>query len=170
MKKIMLTALFAVVVLVSTNAQNFGVTAGYLNMEAKVKGDGESIGVDDSGFYVGGFARIPVSEVLDFQPGLQYASIDGDSFLLIPLLLSYKVAEKFNLNGGGQFDYVLEDAEGMKKMGIGLAFGGSFDITPAVALEARYSLGLNNRLKDEWGGNDITVKFNTFQVGLAYKF
>lgn len=170
MKKNLLTALAVLAVVVAAYAQNIGVTAGYLNMEGKIKGDGMSIGVDDSGFYLGAFTSIKLNETFDFQPGIEYASVGSDSFLLIPLLFKYSVVEKFNLSAGGQFDYILEDVEDMKKVGIGFSFGLGYDITKKMAVNVDYSLGLNDRLKGELEGEGVSVKFNTFKAGLAYKF
>ena len=82
------------------------------------------------------------------------------------------VAEKFSILAGPQLDLLLdEDADGIKKFGIGLGAGLAYDITDKFIIDARYVLGLSNRLEDNnFGGVEVDTKFNYVQFGLGYKF
>ena len=177
MKKIILSALtlFTVVFLThaqdddkaSTTTTNFGIKAGYSTIAVKLKVDGGGSASDDvSGFYVGGFVEINVAEKFAIQPELVYASYSesgGSS------------EEKLEIFAGPQFDYFTneEDAEGLKRLGLGLTLGAGYKVTDNITLDARYSFGLSDRIEDgidELEGFDVEARFSYFQVGLGYTF
>lgn len=189
MKKLLLSATLAVLGLTLGNAQDndtvttettFGIKAGYSTVALKVSVDGGGSATEDlSGFYFGGFAEINLSEKFDLQPELVYGtySEDGESsgVLLVPILAKYKANDQFSLFAGPQFDYLTneEDSEGLKRLGLGLALGAAFDITEQVILDARYSIGLTDRIDgglDGFEEFDIETKFSYFQVGIGYRF
>jgi len=188
MKKIILSVVVICTSLFSSSAQddtvtstdvNYGVKAGYTTTILKVTLDGDSASDDVSGFYIGAFAEIGLSEKFSIQPEVQYAtySQDGAStgILLVPVLAKYNPDDKFSLFAGPQFDYLInkEDSEGFKRLGFGLALGASYDIAENVILDIRYTLGLSNRLDgdlEDFEEFDFKVKFNYFQVGLGYRF
>lgn len=94
-------------------------------------------------------------------------------FLLLPILFKYKPVNELGLYAGPQFDYLLneEDSELLKRLGLGIALGLSYDITKNVILDTRYTFGLLNRLEDnDFFRENINVVFNYFQIGLAYRF
>lgn len=186
MKKVSILAVLFVSLVMSLNAQDtkFGATAGYNSLIASVKFDGISASDNVSGFYVGVFADIKTSEKFHIQPEVQYVNSrqDGESgnSLVIPLMGKFNVSEQFSLLFGPQLDFILKESDGVKKTGIGLSAGMSYDITNKVFASARYSLGLNNRLDDdafvfpdEDSGidpSDIKTKFNFLQIGLGFRF
>ncbi|MFC0604830.1 porin family protein [Winogradskyella pulchriflava] len=188
MKKIILSVIVAFCSIFTVNAQDenvitntevsYGVKAGYNSFVARASADGNSVSVDESGFYFGIFADFAVSDKFNIQPELQYVVITGDgdngNVLVVPILGKYAVSEKFNLLAGPQLDYVLDDdAEGLKRLGVGLALGLAFDINENFIIDLRYSLGISNRLDiddDDFGDQDVKVKFNYVQVGLGYRF
>lgn len=188
MKKISILVLLFVSVLTSLNAQDtkFGATAGYNSLIASVKFDGISASDNVSGFYIGLFADIQTSEKFHVQPEIQYVNSrqDGESgnSLVVPIMVKYMASEQFSLLFGPQLDFILEESDGVKKMGVGLSAGLSYDITEKVFASVRYSLGLNNRLEDDAviftdGGedpginaSDIKTKFNFLQIGLGFRF
>ena len=190
MKKIILSALtlFTVVFLThaqdddkaSTTTTNFGIKAGYSTIAVKLKVDGGGAASDDvSGFYVGGFVEINVAEKFAIQPELVYASYSesggSSGVLLVPILAKYKPEEKLEIFAGPQFDYFTneEDAEGLKRLGLGLTLGAGYKVTDNITLDARYSFGLSDRIEDgidELEGFDVEARFSYFQVGLGYTF
>lgn len=134
--------------------------------------DGVSASESASGFYLGLFAEFDVSEKFKIQPELLYAatSKDGETGneIVVPVMGKYYVSEKFNIQAGPQFDYIVDESEGVNKLGLGLGLGLGLDISDKVFASTRYSLGLTNRLQDAPSG--LTTRFNTFQVGLGYRF
>lgn len=164
----------------STTSTNFGIKAGYSTIAVKVKADGGGSASDNiSGFFVGGFAEINVSEKFAIQPELVYASYsesgENSGVLLVPVLAKYKPEEKLEIFAGPQFDYFTneEDAEGLKRLGLGLALGAGYKVADNITLDARYSFGISDRIEDgidELEGFDVEARFSYFQVGLAYTF
>ena len=187
MRKIILSSILVISALFTANAQDenttstdasFGIKAGYNSFIARASADGNSASASTSGFYVGVFADIQISEKFNIQPELQYILISDDgengNILNIPIMAKYKVAEKFSLLAGPQLDYILDDdSEGLKKLGIGLAAGLAVDISNKLFVDMRYSFGLSDRLENaeaDFGTSDVKVKFNYLQVGLGYRF
>jgi opacity protein-like surface antigen len=83
-------------------------------------------------------------------------------------MAKYYVSEKFNIQAGPQFDFIADDSDGANKFGVGLGFGVGYDISEKIFAATRYSLGLSNRIQDAPSG--ISSKFNTFQIGVGYRF
>lgn len=188
MKKLLLLVMFVGLGFSNVNAQDddtksktskFGVKAGYSSFGLKVKVEGQSESESVSGFYLGVFGEFKISDKFDLQPELIYSSYsdDGESsgILHVPIMVKYNIDERFAVLFGPQLDYLLEkdDAEGLNRLGVGLAAGLEFDITDEIFLDARYSFGLVDRLKDDLPGFeifDIKTYFNYLHVGLGYRF
>lgn len=174
MKKVLFIAVVALLGLGNVNAQQptYGVTAGFHNLSIKASGNGLSVSSDGQGYFVGFFADFNVSENFNIQPEVHFASAyqDGESAneIIVPIMAKYFVSEKFNVQAGPQIDFITEESDGLNKFGVGIAFGAGFDFTENIFVATRYSLGLNNRLENAPSGT--SVKFNTFQVGLGYRF
>ncbi|MBU2927241.1 porin family protein [Winogradskyella psychrotolerans] len=170
MKKLFLCAALAVCSFASVDAQevSFGVTAGFLSGDAKVEYGGEEISYSDSGFYFGGVADIGISEEFHIQPELLYATIDGSSALMLPIMAKYYVAEGFNIQAGPQFVFSLEETgDDYSSIEIDLGIGVGYDINENFFIEARYALQLNNSYT---GDEDLTAKANYINVGVGYNF
>ena len=172
MKKILLIAAIAVCGMFSANAQdvNFGVKAGYLNASGEIEFEGVSVSSSESGFYLGALVDLGISDNFHVQPELLYGNAGEGSFLFIPVLAKYYIAESgFSIMAGPQGTLDLEDGgEGYNSFGIDVAFGVAYDINENFFVDARYSLELTNRFSD--GGDDFSGHINTFQIGLGYKF
>jgi opacity protein-like surface antigen len=159
-----------------------GIKAGYNSFIARASFGGTTSSASVSGYYAGLFADITTSEKFHIQPELFFAqaSQDGDSgnMLILPIMGKYYIIKQLNIQVGPQLDYILDDSEGIKKLGIGLGAGLAYDINKSFLLEARYSFGLTNRLEDLdlseidpiLSGFDIKSKFNFFQIGVGYRF
>ena len=83
-------------------------------------------------------------------------------------MLKYHVSQKFNLQAGPQLDYLLSDSEGLNAIGFGLGFGAGYDFSEKIFVSTRYALGLSNRFADAPFG--ISLKLDTFKIGLGYRF
>ncbi|QTD37552.1 outer membrane beta-barrel protein [Polaribacter batillariae] len=182
MKKILMLSLVLFLGLNKLNAQkstSYGITAGYHNLTSKVSASNlennltVSNGLD--GYYVGFFLESKISEKLSFQPEVQFSQIfnEGESLnsIIIPMYLKYYVDTKLSLQGGALLDIVLDkdqDEEG-KVFGVGLGLGLGYDVSDKILLSTKYSFGLNNRISTDRVEN-LTVRFNFFQIGLGYRF
>jgi hypothetical protein len=96
MKKVLFIAVVALLGLGNLNAQDakFGAVAGYHNLSMKVSEDSASVSVDGNGFYVGVSGEFTLSETLNLQTELQYASASqGDSanLIVLPILAKYYI-------------------------------------------------------------------------------
>lgn len=136
-------------------------------------GDGDSDG--KTGFYVGGFVDLSISEKFHIQPELLYSSEGADKasidYIRIPVMAKYYVAEGFNLQAGPNVGFKVateNDAldEFTKSTDFGLGLGAAYDLPMGLIIEARYNLGLAN-ISDVSG---FDSKNTGFQVGLGYKF
>ena len=178
MKKSLIVAAITVLGFTTVNAQEpaFGLKTGFNSLSLRASADGVSASESASGFYVGAFGDFQISEKFNIQPELQFISVSEDgessSVLALPIMAKVNVAEKFSILAGPQLDLLLdEDADGIKKFGIGLGAGLAYDITDKFIIDARYVLGLSNRLEDNnFGGVEVDTKFNYVQFGLGYKF
>ncbi|KGO89520.1 porin family protein [Flavobacterium suncheonense] len=136
-------------------------------------GDGDSDG--KTGFFVGGFADISISEKFHIQPEVLYSSEGADKasidYIRIPVMAKYYVAEGFNLQAGPNIGFKVateNDAvdESTKSTDFGLGLGAAYDLPMGLIIEARYNLGLAN-ISDVSG---FDSKNTGFQIGLGYKF
>ena len=169
MKKLFVTAL-AVFTFVAVDAQtDFGLTAGYSSNSVK---DGDS----GSGFNIGAFVDLGISDSFSVQPELVYtnSSFDGDSYNLFSVnaMAKFNVSEDFSILAGPQFGFAsgeIPDAldtlfgDDFSSMNIQLAVGLAYSFSENIFAQARYGFMLN----DHVDGAD--VKVNTFSVGLGYK-
>ena len=74
----------------------------------------------------------------------------------MPLLAKYSFTEEFHAIAGPSLNYFLDAEEDQFKVNVD--FGGSYDITDEIDLNAKYSLGFG----------DVSV--NGFFIGAGYKF
>lgn len=196
MKKVLLSAV-AVMAFMSVSAQEtrFGVKAG-ANLTT-FTGDVEDL---DSkvGFHVGGFAEIKLTDKFAVQPEILFSTQGAKekesspfgsfeyktnlSYLNIPVMAKYYVAEKFSLEAGPQIGFLLsakakfdgggesgdEDIkDGLKSIDFGVNFGAGYDFTENVSVGLRYNLGLSNISDSEGDGK---VKNSVFSLSVGYKF
>lgn len=212
MKKLLFAAIAVFTFGANAQDMNFGAKAG-LNVTT-LTGD-----VQDTnsliGAHAGVFAEFKISDKFSFQPELLF-SMQGAkeeysetetfggttytyneesklklSYINIPLMAKYYVAEKFSLEAGPQIGFLIsakadyetsETAGGtttsesasvdvkdnFKGIDFGLNFGFGYDFTEKLSAGARYNLGLSNI--NDVDGSSAEVKNAGFQISLGYKF
>ncbi|WP_121666648.1 porin family protein [Mesonia aquimarina] len=172
MKKLFLTAVVVAMGVFTAQSQtvDFGVKAGFLNVQAEIETPDGDVSNSEAGFLIGGLVDIGVSENFHVQPELLYGNAGEGSALFIPILAKYYIADSgFAILAGPQGTLDLEEAvEGVNTFGIDATFGASYDITENFFIDARYSFELTNRFKD--GGDDFKGHINSLQIGVGYKF
>lgn len=175
MKKLLLTAALAVIGFTNVNAQDttFGALAGLSILSPEVDGgDVDS----ETGFHIGAFAELGISDTFSLQPELTYAMAGDISMFSINAIAKYHVSEKFNIQAGPQVGFAggddidaIEDALGddFTKLNLQLAVGIGYDITENIFAQARYGFQLNDHFT---GDEDFGIKINTITVGVGYRF
>jgi opacity protein-like surface antigen len=196
MKKLLLSAIIAVLGLTSLQAQEvtFGAKAG-VNF-ANLSGD-----LDDAdskiAFHVGGVAEIKITEKFSVQPELLYSALGAKyeeedysekinlDYISIPLLAKYYIAEGFSVEAGPQIGFLIsakseyeETFEGettkgtedlkdfIKGSNLGLNFGLGYKLNNGLNFGTRYGLGLSNIAKEE----GVDIKTIVFQLSVGYMF
>ncbi|MGV3460125.1 MAG: hypothetical protein ACO1N9_06690 [Flavobacterium sp.] len=162
MKKLFFTAMLVLGAL-NLNAQEtkFGVKAGADFATVKVEytnpftGTKSTVSGSETGFFVGGFAQIGITESFSFQPEFFYVGISDSNMLTMPILGKYSFG-KFSAMAGPDLNYLLDAEEDEFK--IGISVGAEFDITENFLASARYSIGMGN------------VSISGLFVGAGYKF
>jgi hypothetical protein len=143
----------------TANAQKdtkFGVKAGVDFASAKVTVLGTSVTSSETGFFVGGFATLGISEKFAIQPEVLYVAISDLNSFQVPVLARYTFAEKFSALAGPSFNYYSDFEEDKFKVNIDL--GATYDITENIDVNAKYSIGFG----------DIAV--SGLFVGAGYRF
>tara|TARA_B100001146_G_scaffold222761_1_gene235849 strand:- start:60127 stop:60648 length:522 start_codon:yes stop_codon:yes gene_type:complete len=149
---------------------SFGVTAGYVNGNAKLTIMGDKNSEGQSGLYGGITINNEITEKLHFAADLVFMSIDGSNFLQAPLMIKFYPVNKFYLQAGPQITYTLEEIfEDFTKFNIGAGAGVGFDITSKVYVNAKYVFQLNNYFNGP-DNAQITSKIDFFNAGLGYRF
>lgn len=185
MKKILITAI-AVFGFSFANAQEtkFGVKAG-MNL-SNITGDNTDENDMKVGFHAGAFVNIGVSDKFSVQPEILYSmqgAKDNDgsldlSYLNIPIMARYLIAEKFSLEAGPQIGILMSaksksDGGGdvdvkdfLNTTDIGIGVGAAYDITENIGVGLRYTLGVSNINKE---GDDSNNNSN-IGISLGYRF
>jgi opacity protein-like surface antigen len=170
MKKVFLLLIIAVFAIGSMSAQNFGVKAGVDIASVKAKFEGVSVSSSETGFYIGAFTEIEVSESFSFQPEALFVSISDLNQIHIPLMAKFPVSEEFNILAGPTLGLLLDAGEGTKSLNYGIEAGAAYDISEEFFVEARYNLGLADLSEggDDFG--DASLKLSGFFIGAGYRF
>ncbi|MDD7886989.1 porin family protein [Flavivirga sp. 57AJ16] len=170
MKKLLLCAAMAVFGLSTMNAQEtkFGVKAGADFASNRVKTNMFTITASETGFYVGGFAEIGISDTFAFQPEVLYVSVDDLNQISIPLMAKFGVSEKLDVLAGPALGILLDTEDEQKSFNYGIEAGAAYDINEELFVEARYNIGLANLIKDAPSGS--SSKLSGLFVGLGYRF
>jgi opacity protein-like surface antigen len=207
MKRIILTVM-TVMAFGFANAQDvkFGAKGG-LNI-SNFSGDTDGLDLKSRvGFNVGGFVEIKLSDKLTIQPELLYSTQGAKadnaevelnnavytadvefnlSYINIPVMFKYYVAEKFNIEAGPQIGFLTsaktktsvvgfngsneQDVKDIfESIDFGLNLGAGYDFTEHFSAGVRYNLGLSNIAKTE-DGDDSKLHNGVFSLSIGYKF
>lgn len=185
MKKIALTIIFALFVVLSVSAQNkvgFGLKAG-LNTAMEWAGEGSS----DTriGLNAGIFVEIPVANRLDIQPELLYSMQGGvtgdvtDKFDYVNLPIIFKIyvneARSFSIDVGPQVGYMISGKisigsrtidmyNDLNKVDVAICLGATYKITQNFHANLRFNFGVLKLVDDVENRNGVG------QLGLSYRF
>ncbi|MGJ8593290.1 MAG: outer membrane beta-barrel protein [Aquaticitalea sp.] len=178
----------------TSNKKNvqFGISLGYIGAFAKstveIDQDNTSISSENSegGISIGLSANIKLSQKFYLQPSAQYAFVDDETFLFVPVMLKYDVANGFNLMAGPQGSFSFGDKQGLpiNTFGLDASFGAGYDFNEHFYLEARYAFELTNRTPDGIKESsldgidplistqtiDLKTKLNSIHVTIGYRF
>lgn len=155
---------------------SFGIKGGINALAIKTVNENSDSVYKKSGFYFGAFVNIPSSEFFSIQPEVNYASgeytyNDNINLLHIPVLLKFEIGNGFSGYIGPEsvillsLDDPLEDK--FNTFMFGFTFGGTYNFTEDFSLEMRPYLSITKFLDD---GPGLWRRYNTLQIGLAYKF
>lgn len=145
----------------SAQETKFGVRAGvdFAMVESSVTIPGAGTVTakgTETGIFVGGFACLGLSESFAVQPEVLYVSIKDASFINVPILGKYTVAEKISVLAGPSFNYSIDAKDDKFKVNVDL--GGGYDLTENIDIAARYSLGFGD------------TKMSGIFLGVGYSF
>ena len=213
MKKLLIITAIFLFGFTSVKAQEevqFGVKGG-LNLST-ISTDSDFISFDSKAcIQFGIVAEIPISESFSFQPEILYDCLGADyefddifdlptettkaaadysgtiklSYLNIPLMAKYYVAEGFSLEAGPQVGFLLsakdeyeypgdsgEDdiKEHVKGIDFGINIGLGYKLEGGFNFGARYNLGLTDANDNPEELGDIYLKNRAFQVFVGYFF
>lgn len=135
MKRYFCSAAIILLFTLSSNAQsiNYGLSLG-ANF-AKISGVGIQ-NTYNAGWFIGGFARIPLQNKWNIQPGLVYNYINSNSnsefinaynvngnpnasnqiklsYISLPVLVGYKISKLFTVDAGPRYSFLLYDNENL---------------------------------------------------------
>ncbi len=71
---------------IGASAQNFGIRAGADFATAKAKFEGYNLSENETGFYIGAFTTLKVSESFKIRPEVNYISIKDLDQIQVPIL------------------------------------------------------------------------------------
>ena len=155
---------------------SYGIKAGLNSMHNKTVNETSDNVQKKSGVYIGAFAKIPTSDVFSVQPEIIYSSTEFQgrnnvNILHIPVLLNFELGNDFTgfIGPEGQVLINLDEADNSdlyNSFMFGFTFGARYQITPSFYIEGRPYFALSKFLEDDSGYK----KFNTLQIGLAFKF
>ena len=157
----------------------FGVKGGVNLMEIRDKLNDDSVAKENkTGFYLGAFMEFRKSVNFSIQAEINYSGTNNKTndqigLLHIPVLFKYKVANKVEIYGGPESQFLLSVSrtdiknKQYKKFILAADLGVGFLITDELTLDARYNLAVSNYMDF---GPHRNKKLNFIQIGLAYKF
>ena len=154
----------------------FGLKAGLNSMHNRTVNTSSDNVQKKTGVYIGAFVNIPTSDVFSVQPEIIYSSTEFQgrnnvNLLHIPVLLNFELGNDFTgfVGPEGQVLIDLGEAENSNLYNsfmFGFTFGARYQITPNFYIEGRPYFALSKFLENDSGYR----KFNTLQIGLAFKF
>lgn len=127
-----------------------------------------------NGYVIGFFAEYSLSAKVSFSPELQFSAEGAKieplnlDYIQAPILFDFKLAPRLFFEVGPQVGLKISKVGDNMK---GLAFSGvggfSYNITPMIFIDARYTYGFTNIFDNSFGYKAIN---SNMQFGVGYKF
>jgi len=178
-RKLLFIVLMALAVTTISNAQKWGVRAGW-NSTTFTGSDAPKDISARSGLYVGVYKELPlVKDLLFINPEIQYSnqgaksSIAGSSktytidYINVPVMAKIYLIKIISIEAGPQFGFKINDNFDSPKpesFDFGVGGGVGVNLPLGLSVNLRYISGLNKVIKDS------NVKNAVFQVGAAFQF
>ncbi|MCT4121073.1 porin family protein [Elizabethkingia anophelis] len=176
----------------STAGPRFGIKAGG-NLSDLTNLDREKSKI---GFYAGVFMNAPISSEFSIQPEVVYSQQGAKfkdfgnvtdlkknlGYINVPVMVQYNATPDFYLEAGPEFGFLVDaqdkgkvngvsykssGTDGYNTFNFGMGLGAGYRFTPNISINARYTAGFTNIVKNNGGDS---VKNNNFQLGLGYTF
>jgi opacity protein-like surface antigen len=175
----------------STAGPRFGIKAGG-NLSDLTNLDREKSKI---GFYAGVFMNAPISSDFSIQPEVVYSQqgskykdnvlgLDKTNlgYINVPVMVQYNATPEFYLEAGPEFGFLVDAKDkyningntrsvdvkdNLNTFNFGMGLGAGYRFTPNISINARYTAGFTNIVKNNGGDS---VKNNNFQLGLGYTF
>ncbi|MCT4171393.1 PorT family protein [Elizabethkingia anophelis] len=176
----------------STAGPRFGIKAGG-NLSDLTNLDREKSKI---GFYAGVFMNAPISSEFSIQPEVVYSQQGAKfkdfgnvtdlkknlGYINVPVMVQYNATPDFYLEAGPEFGFLVDaqdkgkvngvsykssGTDGYNTFNFGMGLGAGYRFTSNISINARYTAGFTNIVKNNGGDS---VKNNNFQLGLGYTF
>ena len=157
MKKLLFIAviIFGVSAIASAQDKSFGLKLGYNSSSIVNEGGGFSKTSSASGFLIGGFMTIELSDKIALQPELVFATASDDgtiNYLNIPVLAKYSFSDAFSAHAGLQLGFLMtaedEDGEDTKdsftSTNFSIPLGVDYELDMGLIFGVRYNIGLSD--------------------------
>lgn len=175
MKKILTLVAFMLCVSKGfTQEANFGLTAGYSNLNVSSYYEGFEISENASGFYAGILGDFKLSEAFHLEPAAIYGYAKELNVLFIPIHGKYYIGQSgFNVLAGPQATMILDEINPwVKRIGWDLSLGAGYDVTDEIFFQVRYAFEISNRHSNEFisSAPEVNGGINSLFAGIGYKF
>lgn len=187
MKKIIITLLVLTVVSNLKAQISVGLKGGtsFASIELKTASSMNSNTENRTGFVLGGYATISMSEKLKIQPEFLYQGMGGsiqnvafaNDYASVPILFKYSITDNFYVEAGPQFSLLLSSksaGEDIKNKFTSSDFqvliGASLNLTDKIGAGVRYGMGMSNIASSSFNQNMNTdIRNKAFMVTVSYK-
>lgn len=198
MKKVFYTLIAALSITVGAYAQtpdvHFGFKGGY-NLSS-LGGDVQN-NKSISGFHLGGFVEIPVSQRFAIQPEVLYSRqgskfdygyLNDDAklkldYINVPIFAKYYINEGLSVEAGPQIGFLVKGEldsnnvdvdikDNLKTVDVALGVGLAYKLNSGLFFSGRYNFGLTNIGDDNsiYSAGLNKAKNNALQVSVGYRF
>lgn len=138
MKKFLLFLSFIVVL--SANAQEFGVKGGLNFTFFKVTEGSFGTNPDtEVGFYGGFFTNFEINNNFNIQPELLFIAVTDFTFLNAPIYMKYNIGERLHILVGPSLNYFFDFFSNKFKVRADLGF--AYNLSNSLDLNMKYTLG-----------------------------
>lgn len=193
MKKVLF--LLLLILASSITAQNkntYGIAAGFFYGTANVKVNGIDVSdnlkvSEGAAAYIGVLANFSLEQKWSLQPEFLYVFGGERGAILVPIMLKYQMVKSFDVMLGPQLDLFVNTPntinDYINNLGLGVAVGASYNINKKFTVQAKYSLGLTQRFKDNISAyineslgsffenisfDNPSFRANSIQIGIVY--